>query len=116
MKGVKDLAFETYRAAAKELEHAQEHEREVSEQISEDHVEADMRAKGAAELFPAVQIGHIITKVNSRATEGLPFDEIIAIIDEASPPHTLEFRRYDFKQNQVNGRWDSLDELRSKGR
>ena len=45
----------------------------------------------------------------------MEFEECLDIIDEASTPHEIEFRRYDFRQDMLTGVWYSLQELRLKG-
>ena len=37
------------------------------------------------------------------------------MIDQASTPHELEFRRYDYRQDMMTGEWQSLQEMRLKG-
>ena len=91
-------------------------EREAAEAISEDHVNADRQGVGIASLFPAIQVGYIVSRVNGQPTEDIPFAEIQQFLDEARPPHTLEFRRYDYRRNMVTGGWHSLQHLREVGK
>ena len=113
---VRDQALQTMLSAAKDYEDSKEKEKEMSDQISEDHVEADQRGVGIAELYPTINLGYIITRVNGRHTEDMAFADILTVIEEAKPPHKLELRRYDYRQNELSGRWESLQELRLDGR
>ena len=60
-------------------------------------------------------MGYIISKVNGVDVEDMGFEECLDIIDEASTPHEIEFRRYDFRQDLLTGVWYSLQDLRLKG-
>lgn len=115
-KEARDEAFKAQAAAARALDEAKDKERSLAEQISEDHVEADARGVGIGELFPSINVGFIVTRVNRSATEDLAFPDILTVIEESKPPHELELRRYDYRQNMLSGRWESLQELRSQGK
>ena len=112
----KDQALQTMLQAAKDFEDSKEKEKEMADQISEDHVEADQRGVGIPELFPTINIGYIVTRVNGRHIEDMLFTDILVVIEEAKPPHKLELRRYDYRQNELSGRWESLHELRLDGK
>eukprot|EP00616_Rhizochromulina_sp_CCMP1243_P016132 CAMPEP_0118978076 /NCGR_PEP_ID=MMETSP1173-20130426/22829_1 /TAXON_ID=1034831 /ORGANISM="Rhizochromulina marina cf, Strain CCMP1243" /LENGTH=655 /DNA_ID=CAMNT_0006928241 /DNA_START=136 /DNA_END=2099 /DNA_ORIENTATION=+ len=115
-KEARDEAFKAQLAAGRELDEAKEKERALADQISEDQVEADSRGVGISELFPNISPGFIVTRVNRSATENLDFPDILTVIEESKPPHELEFRRYDYRQNMLSGRWESLQELRAQGK
>jgi len=114
MKGIKDSAFRDMKHADQQLEKLFELEYETSEKISEDHVFADQQNCNVSELFPAVQVGMIISEINGIKTENLPWIEVSQLLQDAVQPHALAFRRYDFRENPVTGRWESLQILRER--
>lgn len=116
MRKMKDEALKEMLQASKDYEDSKEKEKDMADQISEDHVEADSRGVGIAELYPTINIGYIVTRVSGRAVEDMLFSDILTVIEEAKPPHKLELRRYDYRQNELSGKWESLQELRLDGR
>lgn len=110
----KQLSFQRSQEADKALEKHKELEKLAADRISNDHVVADEQRVGVAELFPTVQLGYIICSVNGNECEDMPYEEIMGIINENFPPHTLELRRYDYRQNISTGEWESLQEMRDQ--
>mmetsp|Transcript_11672 Transcript_11672/g.40071 ORF Transcript_11672/g.40071 Transcript_11672/m.40071 type:complete len:670 (-) Transcript_11672:71-2080(-) len=115
IKRIKDNAFQGMKHADQHLEKLFELERETAEKISEDHVLADQQSRSISELFPAVCAGMIITEINGIATEGAPWAEVHQLLQDAQQPHSLEFRRYDYRENSVSGKWEPLQVLRERG-
>lgn len=116
IKRIKDGAFQDMKHADQRLEKLFELERETAEKISEDHVLADQQNRSVSELFPAVRAGMIITEINGIKTEGLPWVEAYQLLQDAQQPHMLEFRRYDYRENSVTGRWEPLQMIRELAR
>jgi len=114
VKRIKDMAFQDMKHADQLLEKLFEMERETADRISEDHVLADQQSCSVSELFPAVRSGMIITEINGMKTEGLPWVEVHQLLQDALQPHVLEFRRYDYRENTVTGRWEPLQMLRER--
>ena len=115
IKRLKDNAFLEMKHSDQRLEKLFELEHETAEKISEDHVIADQQSRSVSELFPAIKAGMVITGVNGIKTEKLPWVEVSQLLQDASQPHFLEFRRYDFRQNSVSGQWEPLQLLRERG-
>ena len=113
---VKMQAFTNSQAADKDLEAAKDEEKAAAARICNDHVVADEQRLGVAELFPTIQCGFIITSVNGNECEDKEFSEIMNLIVENFPPHTLQFRRYDYRQDVAHGNWWSLQELRDQNK
>ncbi|GMI18801.1 hypothetical protein TrLO_g11878 [Triparma laevis f. longispina] len=109
-------AFTNSQAADKELEAAKDEEKASAARISNDHMVADEQRLAVAELFPTIQCGFIVTSVNGNECEDKDFSEIMNLIVENFPPHTLQFRRYDYRQDVAHGNWWSLQELRDQNK
>ena len=60
-------------------------------------------------------IGFIISKINGIDLEDMVYAECLEMIDQASTPHQLEFRRYNYRQDMMTGEWLSLQDMRLKG-
>ncbi|GMH71338.1 hypothetical protein TrRE_jg6651 [Triparma retinervis] len=116
VRETKGVAFENSRNADKELEKAKDVEKATAAKISADHVIADEQRVGVAELFPTVQVGFIVTNVNGFECENKAFEEIHNLLFENFPPHTLQFRRYDYRRDMAKGNWWSLEELRQQNK
>lgn len=114
VKRIKDDAFKDMKHADQRLEKLFELERETADKITEDHVLADQQTRSVSELFPAVHAGMIITEINGIRTESLPWVEVNQLLQDAQQPHMLEFRRYDYRENSVTGRWEPLQMLRER--
>jgi hypothetical protein len=114
VKRIKDCAFQDMKRADQLLEKLFEQERETAEKISEDHVLADQQNRTISELFPAVHAGMTITEINGIMTEGLPWIEIYQLLQDAQQPHVLQFRRYDYRVNSTNGKWEPLQAVRER--
>ena len=69
-----------------------------------------------AELFPTIQVGFVCTSVNGNECEGEDYDTIMNLIVENFPPHTIQFRRYDYRRDMAHGNWWSLQELRDQNK
>ena len=87
-------------------------ESDLSRRISDDHVVADSRGMHVSEVFPNIHLGHVMVVVNETAVEGLPYEEVVKIIDKFRSPHKVAFKRYDFRQDPITDKWLSLEELR----
>ena len=111
----KEQSQKIFNQASKDLDEARKAEKELAALISDDHVTADRRGKRIQDCFPKIQVGMMISKVNHVDTEELAYDDIFEQIELANRPHVVEFRRYDYAQNVISGRWDSLQELRIQG-
>jgi ankyrin repeat protein len=116
VRETKTIAFENSRKSDKDLEKAKDVEKAAAAKISADHVIADEQRVGVAELFPTVQVGYIVTNVNGFECENKPFEEIHNLVFENLPPHTLQFRRYDYRRDMAKGNWWSLEELRQQNK
>jgi len=116
IRETKTQAFENSRNADKDLEKAKDKEKASAARISADHVIADQERVGVAELFPTVQVGFVVTNVNGFECENKDFDAIHSLILEHFPPHTLQFRRYDYRRDMAQGNWWSLQELRDQNK
>ena len=46
----------------------------------------------------------------------IDYETIMTLVKENFPPHTLEFRRYDFRRDMAHGNWWSLQELRDQNK
>ncbi|KAJ1455950.1 ankyrin repeat-containing domain protein [Pelagophyceae sp. CCMP2097] len=114
-KAVKDAAFATMKDADRILEKLFEHERSSAECISVDHTDADAAGVAVAELFPAIKVNMIVSKVAGVPTELLLSEEVSSLIDDAPRPHALEFRRYDYRRHSTTLKWEPLQVLRERG-
>jgi len=113
----KDEALKVMLQASKDLDEGRRAEEELSELISDDHVEAarvrrrmfpypsssfssltlacsavSQRGISMQELFPIVKPGMVIVKINHVDTEDLEFDEIMKQAGKAAQPHAIEFK------------------------
>jgi hypothetical protein len=75
--------------------------------------------QGVGDLFPALQVGYILTRLFGAVElplEQLRFEDVVAELAAAQRPHTLELMRYDYQRNVLTGKWESLAQLRAAGR
>jgi hypothetical protein len=85
---------------------------ELSRRISDDHVVADSRGMHVSEVFPNVHLGNILVVINETPVEGLPFEDVLKVIDKFRSPHRVAFKRYDYRMDPITDKWLSLEELR----
>lgn len=117
-ENIQQLTAEAMRAtteAQHQLAAAKKVEKQLAENISDDHIIADEQHTDLATLFPAVQIGMILTKVGSQSVEDWRFEAIMRRLQQEESPHVLEFRRYDYRMDVLTGVWRTLGELRDMG-
>src|SRR5690606_20138463 len=86
-------------------------EKQLADNISDDHIIADEQQTDLHGLFPAVQLGMIVTKIGSEAVEDWPFEAIMRQLQREDSPHVLQFRRYDYRMDVLTGVWHTLSEL-----
>uniref|UniRef100_A0A7S1XWC5 Tyrosine specific protein phosphatases domain-containing protein n=1 Tax=Phaeomonas parva TaxID=124430 RepID=A0A7S1XWC5_9STRA len=90
-------------------------EKEAAARITEDHVTALEEGCGLPELFPTIQVGFCITKINGVPCEDCPFGDIFDLLRDSISPHSVEFRRYDYRRVGASADWLTLQELRDRG-
>eukprot|EP00968_Pinguiococcus_pyrenoidosus_P009510 scaffold736_cov254-Pinguiococcus_pyrenoidosus.AAC.34 len=99
-------------ALQKQLDEVCEKEKELAGRISHDHVVALDRGCSLPAVFPNVQLGYCVTKVNDIACEDVAFEDIRELLASSASPQTVEFRRYDYRRVGLRDAWLSLAELR----
>lgn len=116
-KEERDAAYEALVAAETDLEKCRIREGEAAARITVDHVMAEENkvVGGVAALFPNVQVGYIVTKINEMEVEDKPYEKVMQEFEEAYPPHTVEFRRYDYRRNPATDAWETLQQARARG-
>lgn len=111
----RDAAVRQLVEAEKELTRLRENEKLLAALISDDHIMGDELKKPLSIVFPNVQVGYILVKINGEHLEELPYDEVIARVRRARSPHNAVFMRYDYRYDPFEGIWRSLQELRDLG-
>jgi hypothetical protein len=103
------LAIETELARSKTCE------RNLAENITDDHIIACEKGKNIAHIFPNVQPNFVLYSLNATYTETLDFKQIQILIKKAPPPHKVIFCRYDYRYDPFYDTWRSLNQLRDMG-
>eukprot|EP00981_Chlorochromonas_danica_P015620 scaffold13700_cov252-Ochromonas_danica.AAC.19 len=111
----RDEAVRVLLAGEKKVTELKEQEKLLASLISDDHIMADEMKKPLSLVFPNVQVGYILAKINGEHVENLPFQEVMTTIRRSRSPHNAVFLRYDYRYDPFCGYWRSLQELRDLG-
>ena len=90
-------------------------ERALAAKITDDHVVADEKGLQIAATFPNIQPNNILHLLNGVEVEDKPYKEIMLALKKLKPPHTVVFRRYDYRFDAFSRKWNSLADLRAMG-
>ena len=110
-EGLKLESAECYGLYAKEVRA----EAAARAQVSSQHRVAKKRGVTLMSLYPKAQIWDGILSVNDIRVWGLPFKDIIELLQDEAPPHRIEWGRHNYRED-VFGHWFSFEQLRAAGK